>query len=364
VKNENVILVINPGSTSTKVAIYKGREEFDERTLYHTAEQLSSYNSINEQFGFRQAAVRAYLDERNIPLESLSAIAARGGVIGQLESGAYLINPPLVEASKNSPAPHASNLAAIIAYELALEAGINAYIYDAVCGCGVPDEIFTITGFPEIKKKFLTHVLNSRAVAIEQAENSGRKLSEMRYIVAHMGGGITVNLLVNGKIMDFVGDDEGTFSPERAGGIPSRALVKLCYSGKYSEKEMQHKMKGAGGVFAYLGTNDMRKVEQMLANNDAKADMVCRAMTMQIAKDIGSLCTVVSGKVDGIILTGGLAYQQSIVDSITERVSFLAPVSVIPGTREMKALAWGIHRVITGEEPAKEYIRVKAFNSQ
>ena len=354
-KKSNLILVINPGSISTKVAVYKDREEIDERTLYHTPEQLTGCNSINEQLNFRQAAICEYLDELNIPLGSLAAIAARGGVVGRLESGAYLINEALVEASRNSPAPHASNLAAIIAFELAQEAGIRAYIYDAVCGCGVPDEIFTITGLPEIKKKFLTHVLNSRAVAIEQASKSGKRLSEMKYIVAHMGGGITINLIADGKVLDFVGDDEGALSPERAGGVPCRALVKLCYSGKYSEKDMQHRLKGAGGVLAYLGTNDMREVEERLNAQDAQAKLICRAMAMQIAKDIGSLSTVVSGKVDGIILTGGLAYMKSIVEQITKNVSFLAPVYVIPGTMEMKALALGILRVIVGEEPAKEY---------
>lgn len=355
-QKENLILVINPGSTSTKVALYRNKQELNERTLYHTTEQLNCCDSMNDQLEFRRDAVYKYLDEQKTPLDSLAAIASRGGVIGQIESGAYLVDQSLVDASKNSVAPHASNLAAVIAYELAQKAGINAYIYDAVCGCGVPDELYTITGLPEIKKSFLTHVLNSRAVAIKQANQSGRKLSETTYLVAHMGGGITTNLLVGGKIKDFVGDDEGAFSPERAGGIPCRKLVKLCCSGKYTEKEIQQKLKGRGGMLAYLGTNDLRDIERLIHAKDANAQLIYQAMAMQIAKDIGALCTVVAGNVDGIILTGGLAYSQSFVDMIMERTSFLAPVIVIPGTCEMEALAWGIHRVLVGEESASKFI--------
>lgn len=351
-QKDKLILVINPGSTSTKVAIYKNRQELDECTLDHSAEQLSCCETINDQLEFRRDSVHKYLNDLNLPLDSLTAIAARGGVIGQLESGAYLVDKALVEASRNSVAPHASNLAAIIAWELAQQAGINAYIYDAVCGCGVPDEIFTITGFPEIKKAFLTHVLNSRVVAIEQANQNGQQLLETTYVVVHMGGGITTNLIVNGKVKDFVGDDEGTFSPERTGGVPCRKLVKLCYSGKYTEKEIQQKLKGRGGMLAYLGTNDMRDVEHSIKEEDAQAKLIVQAMALQIAKDVGALCTVVSGKVDGIILTGGLAHSQSFVELIKNRISFLAPVTVMPGTREMKALAWGIYRVLIGEEKA------------
>ena len=356
-QKDHLILVINPGSTSTKVAIYRKQEELDVRTLEHSPEQLRQCESINDQLGFREAAVREYLGSLGISPDSLSAIAARGGVVGQLESGAYLIDEALVEASRNSAAPHAANLAAIIAYDLARQAGINAYIYDAVCGCGVPDDIFTITGLPEIKKPFLTHVLNSRAVAIQQAGLSGRKLSETTYVVVHMGGGITVNLLVGGRIMEFVGDDEGTFSPERAGGVPCRALVKLCYSGRYTEKEMQKRLKGQGGMLAYLGTNSLLEVEQMIRDGNNQAKLIYDAMAMQIVKDIGSLCTVVSGRIDGIILTGGLAHSEAFTGLIISRVSFLAPVVVLPGTQEMKALAWGINRVLNHEELAHQLIK-------
>lgn len=351
------ILVINPGSTSTKIALYENEQETDSRTLLHSPEELSECREINDQLDLRRQAVLDYLKQMGKPVESLSAIAARGGVIGKLNSGAYLIDEPLVKASINSPAPHAANIAPVIAYELAKMAGINAYIYDAVCGCGNPQELFTITGMPEIEKPFLTHVLNSRAVAIQQAKADGKDLKDTTYIVAHLGGGITVNLIHKGEIFDIIGDDEGTFSPERSGGLPCRALVKLCCSGKYSEKEIQRKMKGQGGLLAYLGTNDLREVEDMISKGDKKAEVCYQAMAMQIAKDIGALSTVTEGIVDKIILTGGLAYSETFTALIIKRIKFIAPVSVFPGTCEMQALASGVYRVLNGEEKANRFIR-------
>lgn len=351
------ILVINPGSTSTKIALYENEHEINSQTLQHSAEELGKCKEINDQLEMRRQAVLDYLELIGKPVDSLSAIAARGGVIGKLNSGAYLIDEPLVKASKNSPAPHAANIAPVIAYELAKMAGIKAYIYDAVCGCGNPQEVFTITGMPEIEKPFLTHVLNSRAVSIQQAKSDGKDLKDTTYIVAHLGGGITVNLIHKGQILDIIGDDEGAFSPERSGGLPCRALVKLCYAGKYSEKEIQRKMKGQGGLQAYLGTNDLREVEDMISNGNKKAEAYYQAMAMQIAKDIGALSTVTEGIVDKIILTGGLAYSEKFTDLIIQRTKFIAPVSVIPGTCEMQALALGVYRVLNGEETADRFIR-------
>jgi len=359
-----LILVINPGSTSTKVAIYDGAKEINTLELKHSAENLSQFHSINDQLEFRKSAVLKYLSDMNIKPWELSAIACRGGVVGQLESGAYLVDEKFVEASFNSPAPHPANLAPIIGYEIAREANkesgidedspeaLKAYVYDAVCGCGKPTRVFTITGIPEIERPFLTHVLNSRAVSIEQARRDGVDLKDTTYIVTHLGGGITTNLIKAGKVMDFVGDDEGGLSPERSGGLPVRPLVKLCYSGKFTEKEMQKRLKGNGGIMAYLGTNDLREVEKRIAQGDDLARLVFDAMVLQIAKDIGSLATVVCGKVDKIILTGGMAYSKALTGDLKERVGFLAPVSVIPGTYEMEALSQGILRVLHGQEEA------------
>ncbi len=345
------ILVINPGSTSTKVAIYDGEKELDTCSIDHPAEDLKKFTDINDQLEFRKEAILDYLKSQNLEVKDLSAIAARGGVVGQLESGAYLVDDAFAQASLDSPAPHPANLSAVIAHEMIKEAGadINAYIYDAVCGCGVPDPIFTYTGVPEIKKPFFTHVLNSRAVSIEQARRDGVKLEDTTYIVCHLGGGATSNLIKGGKVLEFVGDDEGGFSPERSGGVPCRELVKFCFRSGLSEKEVQKKLKGAGGLSAYLGVNDAREAEKM-AQEDPRAKVIYDAMILQLSKDIGCLAPVVCGKVDKIILTGGMAYSKYLTGEMEKRVGFIAPVSVIAGTYEMEALAKGIHRVLNGEE--------------
>ncbi len=357
----NLILVINPGSTSTKVAIYDGEKQLSVLDLTHKAEDLKGFNSINDQLGFRKEAVEKYLADKGIKPSDLTAIACRAGVVGELEAGAYEVTEKFRNASLNSDQPHPANLSPIIGYEIAKEANatggknVKAYIYDAVCGCGKPNPIYQLTGLPEIERPFLTHVLNSRAVAIEQAKRDGVSIYDHTYIVAHLGGGITVNLICNGKILDFVGDDEGCFSPERTGGIPVRPLVKYCYRSGLDEKQMQKKLKGQGGLMAYLGKNDMRDVYKMIEAGDEKAKICVEAMAMQVAQDIGMMATDVCGKVDKIILTGGIAHQKRFTDDVTERVQFIAPVAVISGTYEMEALAGGVLRVLKGEEKAKVF---------
>ena len=373
-----LILVINPGSTSTKVAVYENETERDSRTLIHSAEDLKNFPAITDQLEFRRQAVSGYLKELGLKLEELSAIAARGGVVvpmaleesdsdtsGKregllsaikpargLESGAHVADEAFARASFNSTTPHPANLAPVIAYELSRQAGIPAYVYDPVCACGTPEEIIAISGLPEIPRPFLTHVLNSRAVCIEQAERDGRELKDTCYVVSHLGGGITTNLIRHGKVYDIVADDEGTLSPERSGGVPCRQLVKLCYSGRMTEKEMQTRLKGRGGLTAYLGTNDLVEIEKRIDQGDGAAKLVYEAMALQISKDIASLFPVVEGAVDKIILTGGLANSRRLTGLIESRVKFLAPVSVLAGTFEMKALALGALRVLTGREEA------------
>ena len=351
-RNE-LILVINPGSTSTKVALFEGQKELSQRELRHDAAELKKFPHINDQREFREAAVLQYLKDEQVALIDLAAIATRGGVVGQLEPGAYEINETFVERSLHSKAPHPANLAPVIGYALAQEAGIPAYVYDAVCGCGVPEKMYTITGLPELERPFLTHVLNSRAVSIAQAKKDGVKLEDVTYIVTHLGGGITTNLVHHGRIMDFVGDDEGGLSPEHSGGVPVRPLVKLCYSGRYTEKEMQEKLKGKGGVMGYLGTNDMREVERRVDSGDTEASLIFETMALQISQDIASLAPDVNGKVDRIILTGGLAHSKRFTELVARRVAFIAPVTVIPGAYEMEALAFGALRVLWGEEQAR-----------
>lgn len=351
-RGRELILVINPGSTSTKVAIYEGERERSSVTIEHSAEELLKYEGINEQKDFRKAAIAEYMRVQGIQASDLDAVAARCGAIGPMESGAYIVNEKLVQGALNPVAPHSANLAPIIGYEICREAetGINAYVYDGVAGTGKPEAKYTICGIDDFDRPFFTHVLNSRAVSIEQAKRDGVKLEEATYIVAHMGGGMTVNLISGGRVLDFIGDDEGSFSPERSGGVPVRPLVKLCYSGKYTEKEMQKKLKGGGGLMAYLGTNDFREAEKKAAAGDEHAALIIDAMVLQTAKDIASLAAVVSGKVDKIILTGGIAYSEAFTSAVAGKTEFIAPVSIIPGTYEMEALALGILRVLRGEE--------------
>ncbi len=351
----NLILVINPGSTSTKVALFEGEKELCSESLMHTSEELSAFKDINDQYGFRLDAVRAFLEKHGKTVKDLDGIASRGGAVAELEPGAYEIDDKFTELARNTKNPHPANLGIIIAHEMALEAGIPVYAYDLVCGTGKPDEVFTLSGLPEIKRPFLTHVLNSRAVCFEQAKRDGTTVYEQTYIVCHLGGGCSTNLIVNGRIVDICGDDENGFSPERSGGVPCRQLVRLCYSGKYTEKEMQKKLKGQGGLTGYLGTADMREVLKKIDAGDAFAKTVFDAMVIQLAKDIGSLATVVNGKVDKIILTGGVAFNSRFTDAVIEKVSFIAPAVVIPGAFEMEALASGIGRVLRGEEKARKY---------
>ena len=380
-KGDELILVINPGSTSTKTALFRGEEEISSVSIDHTAEELSQYDSVLAQKDLRKNAVLAYLEREGVKLTDLTAIAARCGAVTEMESGAYAVDEKLVRGAAESESPHPANLAPIIAYELCKEAqsmaerdGLNrtesdgmpkAFIYDGVSCCGVPDEIYKVSGIADFDKPFYTHVLNSRAVAIEQArrdgkigqaESGGADISGTTYIVGHLGGGITVNLIKDGRVLDFVGDDEGTFSPERSGGLPVRRLVDLCYSGKYTREEMQMRLKGKGGLMSYLGTNDSREVEKRIEDGDGKARLVYDAMALQTAKDIASLAVVTAGDVDKIILTGGIAHSAAFTGKIKERVEFIAPVEIIPGTFEMQALAGGVLRVLRGEE---EYHRLQ-----
>lgn len=352
---ENLILIINPGATSTKVALYKGETELCTETLDHDAAELSEFKEINDQYDMRMAAVMNFLDAHNVKPEEIDGIAARGGCIAELETGAYYIDEHFVDLAMNTINPHASNLAIKIAYELGKVGGAKPYTYDPSCATGKPDEVYTLSGMPAISRPFITHVLNSRAVAFEQAKRDNTSIYENTYIVCHLGGGCSTNLLVNGTIVDYFGDDENCFTPERAGGVPCRKLVRLCFSGKYTEKEVQKMLKGNGGLKAYLGTTDIREVQKMIEEGDEFAKVVFDAMVLQLAKNVGSMATVVDGKVDKIIITGGIANSKMFMDALVKKIEFLAPVAIIPGTFEMEALAAGINRVLNGEEEAQIY---------
>lgn len=349
------ILAINPGSTSTKLALYENDKEIFCNTLEHSAEEIEKYDKIQDQFEMRKNLVISSLLEKGYDIKSLSAVVGRGGMVPKVKSGAYKVNETMVNRLKFNPViEHASNLGALIAYEIANEVNISAYIYDSVRVDELKD-VARISGMPEIPRTSTSHALNSRAMAMKVAKMNGKKYSDMNFVVAHLGGGISVSVHEKGRMVDILADDEGPFSPERAGRVPCKELIDLCYSGEFDKKTMNKKLRGNGGLKAYLNTVDVREVEEMIERNDEKAKLVLEAMAYQVSKGIGDLSTVVEGKVDAIVLTGGIAYSKRITALIKKRVEFIAPVEIMPGENEMESLAMGILRVLKGEEEASEY---------
>ena len=349
------ILAINPGSTSTKIALYEDEKEVFTKTLEHPVEELEKYDNTQDQYEMRKDAVLAFLKEKNFDIKNLSAVVGRGGMLPPVKSGAYVVNELMLDTLKNRPVmEHASNLGAPIAYEIAKEAGVNAYIYDSVRADELID-IARISGMPDILRTSTCHVLNTRAMAMKVAKKYGKRYDEMNFVVAHLGGGISINVHEKGRIVDIISDDEGPFSPERAGRVPCGNLIDLCFSGKFDKKTMHKKLRGNGGLKAYLGTTDAREVEKMIESGDEKAKLIYEAMAYQVAKGIGELATVVNGDVDAIILTGGIAHSKMLTSWIKKRVEFIAPVEIMAGENEMESLAYGILRVLRGEEKAREY---------
>lgn len=351
------LLIINPGSTSTKIGVYDDETPVIVETLRHTSEEIGKYATVYEQFKFRQDAILKVLEEKNFDINTLNAIVGRGGLLKPIEGGTYKVNKIMLEDLKiGVQGQHASNLGGIIANEIASSLNIPSFIVDPVVVDEMED-VAKISGMPEIERRSIVHALNQKAVAKRYAKENNKKYEEINLIVAHMGGGISVGAHKLGKIVDVNNalHGEGPFSPERSGGIPVGDLVKMCFSGKYSYEDIQKKINGKGGYVAYLNTNDARQVEGAAKDGDKKAKLVQEAMAYQIAKEIGQCAVVLSGKVDAIILTGGIAYSKVTVNYIKEKVSFIAPIVVYPGEDELLALAQGGLRVLQGEEPAKEY---------
>ncbi|MHC1719290.1 MAG: butyrate kinase [Clostridiaceae bacterium] len=355
------ILVINPGSTSTKISVFENDKEISTKNIEHSSEELAKYSTAVEQYEMRKEAILNYLKELGTGMQEMDAIAARGiGRWGKYSAGAYEINDLMEEDSLKDTGTHGMILSPILANRWAKEFGIKAYVYDVV-PVDELEEIARISGSPLIERIGASHTLNTKATARKVAGEMGRTYEDVTFIMCHMGGGIGANLHKNGRIIDVTSDDEGTFSPERAGRVSTDALIKLCFSGKYTEKQARKLMKGSAGLVGYLGTNDCKEVERRIAAGDRKAELIYEAMAYQIAKDIGALATVVNGNVDRIVLTGGIAYSKMMTDMITERVSFIAPVVVVPGAMEMEALEQGVIRVLRGEEEAKKYIPGKTL---
>ena len=351
------ILAINPGSTSTKVALFENTTPLVELTLRHSAEELSRFKSVMDQFDFRKQIIFDALAESRVDIHSLDAVIGRGGLIRPIPSGVYEVNDALEEDLRHSPiGEHASNLGGLIAREIAREAGTRAFIADPV----VVDElqpVARICGLPEVKRISIFHALNQKAIARIYAKKMGRKYEEMNLVIAHLGGGISVGAHRKGEVIDVNNalDGDGPFSPERAGSIPSAALADLCFSGKYTRKEIEKMLCGKGGLVALLGTNDTRETMRRMEHGDKEARIIMEAMCYNVAKWIGSMAVVLKGEIDAIILTGGIAHSGQICRMITEQVAFLAPVVVMAGENELEALAANALRVIEGEEAAKIY---------
>ncbi|RFU65640.1 butyrate kinase [Peribacillus glennii] len=351
------ILVINPGSISTKIAVFDGEIPIMERTIRHEAATLGKYEQIIEQYEFRKDTILETLDLEGINPSKFDAAVGQGGLLRAIEGGTYTVNDQMLKDLEDGfNGQHASNLGGILAYQIATGLNIPAYIVDPV----VVDELeplARVSGFSLIERKSKFHALNQKSVARRVAKELKREYEDMNVIVAYMGGSITVGIHKNGKVIDVNNglDGGGPFSPERAGTVPAGDLVKLCFSGEFYREEIMKKLVGQGGLAGYLGTSDAVKVEKMIENGDETARLVYDAMAYQVAKEIGAGAAVLSGKVDAIVLTGGLAYGKGFVEKISSRVNWIADVFVQPGENGLQALAEGALRVLRGEEEAKEY---------
>lgn len=352
-----LVLAINPGSTSTKIAVFdENQRRVAEKTVYQSTAESCALDGVLAQKDMRMGYVLDTLEENGIAPESLSAVVGRGGIVKPIDSGTYLINEAMIRDLKNaSVLVHASSLGGIIAYEIAQKYGLPAYVVDPV----VVDEMdpcAKLSGIPGIERRSVFHALNTKQVARRAAKELNIDYENGRFIVAHMGGGITVGAHMYGRVID-VNDGlagEGPFTPERCGAIPVTGIIEMCFSGK-TQEEMMRFVSGGGGMSAYLGTNDLREVEQMIKTQDEFAALVMDSMAYQVAKEIGAMSAALEGRVNAIVLTGGLAYSNRFTGAIKRRVDLIARVLVYPGEDEMLALSSGALRVLKGEERVKEY---------
>ena len=352
------ILAINPGSTSTKIGVFEGINPLFMKTIRHTTEELEPFDKITEQFKFRKDIILRELQEADVQLELVKAIVGRGGLLKPIESGVYEVNDAMrADLLVSRFGEHASNLGGLIADELARSLPdarafiANPVVVDELC------DLARLSGHPLLPRRSVFHALNQKAVARAHAKSIMRKYEELNLIVVHLGGGITVGAHSNGRVIDVNQglDGDGPYSPERTGTLPVGDLVRLCFRGKYTEKEVLKMIKGEGGMVAYLGTNSAYEVEQKAAQGDQEAMLIWEGMAYQVAKEVGAMSAVLKGMVDGILITGGVANSKWFVNMIIERVHRIAPTHVYPGEDEMRALAMNGLRVLSGEAIPKVY---------
>ncbi len=351
------IIAINPGSTSTKIAVYKNTDPVFLKNLKHSAEELAPFPKITDQFQFRKHAIMQNLNEAQIDLSIVKAVVGRGGVLKPIPSGVYEVDDNMIHDLINSPIEHASNLGGLIARDLVSEIpGARAFIADPVVVDEL-DPIARIAGHPLFERTSIFHALNQKAIAREYARETQKRYEELNLIVVHLGGGITVGAHHYGRVIDVNQglDGEGPFSPERSGTLPVGALARLCFSGQYELRKVKKMITGEGGLVAYLGTNNAAEVEKMVKSGDEKALLIYQAMAYQVSKAIGEMFTVLKGDVDAILITGGIAYDKMFVSWIQERVFKLAPVHIFPGEDEMRALAENGVMVLRGELNPRNY---------
>jgi len=352
------ILNINPGSTSTKFGVFVGTDPLFIKNIKHTTEELEPFEKITDQFHFRRNLILEQLEQADISLSQIRAVVGRGGLLKPIESGVYTVNEAMIHDLKNSPlGEHASNLGGLIANDIAKSLpDAGAYIANPVVVDEL-DDIARFSGHPLLPRISIFHALNQKAVARQHAKSIMRLYEELNLIVVHLGGGITVGAHKQGRVVDVNQglDGDGPFSPERTGSLPVGSLVRLCFSGKYTQKEILKMIKGEGGLVAYLGTNSAYEVEQMVQQGNKHAELVYNAMAYQVAKEIGAMATVLRFHVDGILITGGIAHDKYFVNLIIERVHRIAPVHVYPGEDELKALAMNGLRILSGETVPKIY---------
>ena len=350
-----VILVVNPGSTSTKIGVYRDGVELFTEGFSHSADEIAQFQNIADQFSFRERTIREALAQKGFDLGSISCVVGRGGLLKPIPGGVYTVNDAMkAELLSARYGEHASNLGALIAAAIAAEIGVPAFIADPVVVDEL-DDVARVYGHRLFRKQSIFHALNQKAVARRWAREHGRTYEDCTLIVAHMGGGVSVGLHRAGRVVDVNNalNGEGPFSPERSGTLPAGALARICFSGKYTEKEVLKMITGQGGLVSLSSTNDMRVLEGKRNTGEPEAVLVYDAFIYNVGKAIGSLAAAAKGKLEGIILTGGIAYGKPIQDGIEAMVGWMAPVTVYPGEGELEALAAAGARGLAGE--AREY---------
>ncbi len=349
------VLVINPGSTSTKFGIYTRRGAEWVRTIRHGDEELARFGGrpMVARLEYRWTLIMQSVEDAGYKVNELAAFAGRGGLLPPMTCGTYLVDDAMVEELRQARrGEHASNLGALLALKFAQAAGVNAYIVDPVTA-DEWQECARLSGTPLIERSAIGHVLNTKAVARRFAREQGRTYEALRLVVAHMGSGITVSAHRDGRMIDNNTPEEGPLGPDRTGSLPVRELIKLCFSGRFAQKELDRKVFGDGGLFAYLGTRDLQEVERRIDAGDREAAKVFDAMVYQIAKEAGAMAAVLEGKVDAVLLTGGMAHSARMLERLCRYLEWIAPIRVYPGEDELQALAEGVFRVLDNEEKAK-----------